>query len=84
LGYRSKTDIIAEILRAATGGETTRTKLMYKAFLSYAQLKEYVAVLVDNGLLDYDTTAQTYGITEKGFRFLAIFEHLQELVKYPI
>jgi predicted transcriptional regulator len=26
---------------------------MYKAYLSYAQLKEYLSVLVENGLLDY-------------------------------
>lgn len=42
--YRSRTDIVSEILEAAQGG-TSKTKIMYKAFLSYAQLKEYLAVL---------------------------------------
>jgi predicted transcriptional regulator len=32
------------ILESANGG-ATKTKIMYKAFLSYVQLKEYLAVL---------------------------------------
>jgi predicted transcriptional regulator len=50
--YRSRTDIVSQILEAANGG-ATKTKIMYKAYLSYAQLKEYLSVLVENGLLDY-------------------------------
>jgi predicted transcriptional regulator len=43
---RHRTEIIAQILEVvndgSSGGEgVTRTKIMYKAFLSYAQLKEY-------------------------------------------
>jgi predicted transcriptional regulator len=38
--YRSRTDIVAMILDAANGG-ATKTKIMYKAYLSYAQLEEY-------------------------------------------
>jgi len=37
--YRSRTEIVSRILDAANGG-ATKTKIMYKAFLSYAQLKE--------------------------------------------
>ena len=43
---------LAKILEAANGG-VTNTKIMYKAFLSYAQLKEYLTVLIENGLLEY-------------------------------
>ena len=45
--YRSRTEIVGMILDAANGG-TTKTKIMYKAFLSYAQLKEYLSVLIEN------------------------------------
>ncbi|MGA9172279.1 MAG: winged helix-turn-helix domain-containing protein, partial [Nitrososphaeraceae archaeon] len=38
--YRSRTDIVGLILEAANGGGATKTRIMYKAFLSYAQLKE--------------------------------------------
>ncbi|MGA7008346.1 MAG: winged helix-turn-helix domain-containing protein [Nitrososphaeraceae archaeon] len=48
--YRSRTDITGLILEAANGG-ATKTKIMYKAFLSFAQLKEYLAMLTQNGLI---------------------------------
>ncbi|MFL6431808.1 MAG: winged helix-turn-helix domain-containing protein, partial [Nitrososphaeraceae archaeon] len=46
--YRSRTDIVGLILEAANGG-ATKTRIMYKAFLSYAQLKEYLTVLLEKG-----------------------------------
>ena len=40
--YRSRTAIISDILGVANKRSGVgRTKIMYKAFLSYAQLKEY-------------------------------------------
>ena len=36
--YRSRTEIVSNILEAANGG-VTKTKIMYKAFLSYNQLQ---------------------------------------------
>lgn len=50
--YRSRTDIVSQVLEAANGG-ATKTKIMYKAYLSYEQLKEYLMVLVQNDLLEY-------------------------------
>jgi predicted transcriptional regulator len=41
---RSRTELASNILEAANGG-ATKTKIMYRAFLSYAQLKEYLAML---------------------------------------
>ena len=38
---RSRTEIAANILESANGG-ATKTKIMYKSFLSYSQLKEYL------------------------------------------
>lgn len=51
--YRSRTDIIGQILDAANGGGAIKTKIMYQAYLSYAQLKEYLTVLTERGLLNY-------------------------------
>ena len=36
--YRSRTEIVGNILDAANGG-ATKIKIMYKSFLSYNQLK---------------------------------------------
>ena len=39
MGNRSRTEIVGNILDAANGG-TTKTKMMYIAFLSYGQLRD--------------------------------------------
>jgi predicted transcriptional regulator len=76
--YRSRTDIISQILEAATGG-ATKTKIMYRAFLSYAQLKEYLNVLTINGLLDYNSSEQVFRTTEKGDKFLKLYSQIGEI-----
>jgi predicted transcriptional regulator len=54
LKNRSKTDIVGLILEVANVGGATKTKIMYKAFLSYSQLKEYLAMLMENSLLEFE------------------------------
>jgi predicted transcriptional regulator len=76
--YRSRTEITSQILDVAVEG-VTKTKIMYKAFLSYAQLKEYLDVLLTNGLLDYNKKDEIFKTTEKGLRFLKIYVQLSEL-----
>jgi predicted transcriptional regulator len=77
--YRSRTDIVSEILEAAKGG-ATKTRIMYKAYLSYAQLKQYLAILLENDLIDHDQSRQTYKTTPKGVRFLKAFEEMGDLI----
>ena len=78
--YRSRTDIAGLILEAANGGGATKTRIMYKAFLSYAQLKEYLTVLLENGLIDYEEGRQFYRTTEKGIRFLQMYNQFDEMM----
>ena len=78
--YRSRTEIVGMILDAANGG-TTKTKIMYKAFLSYAQLKEYLSVLIENKLLDYIDGTQTYKTTEKGLNFLKMNNEIGDILR---
>ena len=77
--YRSRTDIVALILEAANGG-ATKTRIMYKAFLSYAQLKEYLTVLLQNDLLEYDDEIQLFRTTEKGLRLLQMYNQFDEMM----
>lgn len=63
---------------AANGG-ATKTRIMYKAFLSYAQLKVYLDVLTANALLEYDSGTQSFKTTDKGVRFLRLYEQIDEL-----
>jgi predicted transcriptional regulator len=76
--YRSRSEILAQILDSAQNG-ITKTKIMYSAFLSYAQLKEYLVILTENGLLHYDRPTQTYKTTENGRRFLKLHDELDNL-----
>ena len=78
--YRSRIEIMGEILDAANGG-VTKTKIMYHTFLSYNQLKEYLGVLIENDLLNYDAYTQTFKTIEKGLRFLDIFNQMDGMIK---
>ena len=68
------------ILESANGGGATKTKIMYKAFLSYAQLKEYLTVLLENGLLEYEEGRQFFRTTEKGVRLLQMYNEFDEIM----
>jgi predicted transcriptional regulator len=80
---RSRTDIICKILKLANGGIKTRTKIMYQAFLSYAQLREYLTILTENNLLSYDVDTQTFRTTEKGLKFLNTYTLMDSMIKAP-
>jgi predicted transcriptional regulator len=80
MGYRSRTEIISQILDTANGG-ITKTKLMYKVFLSHDQLKEYLAVLTQSDLLRFDFVSRTFMATEKGLRFLYLYNQIDQLMK---
>ena len=77
--YRSRTELASSILEAANGGGATKTKIMYKAFLSYAQLKDYLAMLIENSLLSRE--GDIYKTTSKGIGFLQTTRQLSDLVE---
>jgi len=77
--YRSRTDIVTQILDAANGNGANKTRIMYKAYLSYAQLKEYLSILIANGLLEENQAEKLYKTTEKGIKFMRVYSHMGEL-----
>ena len=77
--YRSRTDIISQILAAANGG-ATKTTIMYRGFLSFEQLKAYLAMLTENGLLEYDIELQKFRTSEKGLKFLQLHSQMGKFV----
>jgi predicted transcriptional regulator len=56
---------------------------MYHAFLSYAQMKEYLRVLTENNLLNYNVDTQTFKTTEKGLKFLDTYNQMDSMIKTP-
>lgn len=77
--YRSRAEIVSMILDSVSAG-ATKTKIMYKAYLSYTQLKEYLSYMEDNGLLTYEEGAQLYRITEKGRKVMHLYEEIGDMV----
>ena len=78
--YRTSVEIIAEILKIANGGNVTRTKIMYSAFLNYFQLKEYLPMLTKRDLLSYNADTHTFKTTEKGLMLLKTYNLLVDLM----
>jgi predicted transcriptional regulator len=78
---RDRHDIVAEILETARGG-AIKTHIMYKARLSYAQVSEYVPLLLEKGFLENCTVKKhrqeklLLKTTEQGEKFL---ENLKSL-----
>ncbi len=80
MGNRSRTEIVAMILDAANGGET-KTKIMYFAFLSYNQVKEYLSILIENYLIEYLEGTNKFKTTEKGLNYLKMHTEIGELLQ---
>jgi len=74
---------VSNILEAANGG-VTKTKIMYKAYLSYNQLREYLSILIENNLIEYLDGTQTYKTTEKGLNLLKMHNEMAELLQNTI
>ncbi len=81
MGNRSRTEIVAMILDAANEGGETKTKIMYFAFLSYNQVKEYLSILIENNLIEYLDGTRTFKTTEKGLNYLKMHNEIGELLQ---
>lgn len=75
---RGRLEIMAEILLQCDHGKA-KTSIMYKTNLNYAQLKKHLKYLMARGLLGRDM--KSYVTTEKGYRFLAVFTQLSDMLK---
>ncbi len=58
--YRTRIEIIVEIFKIANGGNARRTRIMYQAYLSHFQLKEYLPMLTERSLLTYNADTRTF------------------------
>ena len=83
MGNRSRTEIVSNILEAVNGG-VTKTKIMYKAYLSYNQLREYLTILIENNLIEYLDGDNKFKTTEKGLYLLKMHNEMAELLQTTI
>ena len=78
---RSRMDIASAMLEIAQDG-AIKTRIMYSAFISFPQLKEYLEILVDRGMLEYAPKDGIYRTTENGRRFLKTYKEVGQAL-YP-
>jgi predicted transcriptional regulator len=78
--YRNRFAILATILEVAQAGNATKTRLMYGSFLSFAQINEYLNFLLCNALITKSGDTHIYALTEKGMRFLHVYDEIAQLI----
>ena len=78
--YRSRTDIVNAILRAIPPTGASKTKLMYAAYISFSQAKEYLPYLESRELVRLDRTSQLYRLTERGSQIIRLYNSMAELM----
>ena len=79
---RQKDEIMRDILHTAQGGAGI-TKIMFHAYLTHGQAKEYSQILVEKALLELDGESgsmKQYRTTHKGIEYLAAIERMSEML----
>jgi predicted transcriptional regulator len=80
LRHRTKEEIAALILDSIVHtNRATQTIIMYKAYLTHVQLKQFLSSLIEKGLIEYRKEDRLYTITEKGMHFLEVYNQLNQL-----
>lgn len=77
--YRSRSEIIGLILQSANNG-ATKTRIMYGAYISYSQVKEYLSFLQSKELLTYEEGTGIYRLTAKGLQFMGTLEEINDVI----
>jgi len=78
--YRTRFEIASNILSVALEGNASKRRLMYASFLSSSQINDYLNFLTANELIMMDEETHVYALTEKGMRFLHIYDDLNKLI----
>lgn len=85
LKYRSKIEIFGTILEAAASGEVTKSNISHASFLSYQTRGIHIITLIENDLMTEESLGNktVYKTTDKGIRFLQMYNGITELVSIP-
>lgn len=86
MAKRSRIDIVSDMLSAIQdkGGRIKPTHLMYKANLSYEQLRSYLEELVDKELVEEIKSERDnsyFVITERGSKFVQKVREMNQFEK---
>jgi predicted transcriptional regulator len=79
---RQKDEIMRDILYSAQGGAGI-TKIMFHAYLTHSQAKEYTQALINSALLEQDVEAgslRQFRTTPKGVEYLGAVERMSDML----
>ena len=79
---RQKDEITRDVLYSAQGGAGI-TKIMFHAYLTHSQAKEYTQMLMQNDLLEQDIEAASlrqFRTTPKGVEYLGAAERMSDML----
>ena len=76
--YRDRNTIVHSILTVCLEPQS-KTKIMYKAYLSYEQLKEYLSFCTGKKLIELNGDG-TYHITQHGKQVLELQDKLESVL----
>jgi predicted transcriptional regulator len=87
--YRSRKELIAQILETANGNKVGITKITVRTRIPYNLLKRYLTAMIEKDLIQRiegtgvelkEEEKPTYKTTEKGLYFLKLYNELIELM----
>jgi len=81
-GYRSKLEILADMLRVVARARAKKTQIMYQANLSYGLLTKYLAQATEAYLIQFENKERRYALTSKGERFLQAYAKYTKSSRY--
>ena len=55
---------------------------MYKTFIPYNQLKDYLTIMIQKELIVYNREEKTFKITEYGMHILKLYDEMGKLLVY--
>ncbi len=77
--YRSKNEILVELLEAASAGPIAKTRFMQDGHLSFQQLNIYFPYLMSNELI-VESESGRYSLSPKGLVLLKALKSAQDLM----
>jgi len=81
---RCNIEIIGDMLRVGESG-AGKTKIMYSANMSYAQIQKYLGFLISHGFVnrvEVGNPVVTYQVTDKGSQLLQNIDVITEMLDF--
>ena len=80
---RSESEKISDILKSIRNRQGTRiTQIMYETCIPHNQLKQYLAMMIQNKLIIYIKEEKTFRITDYGMHVIKLYDEMDKLLVY--